>query len=164
MCEQRQTTRSYLGPGTTLAPTCRLCHSQRQVTLVCDQPSYQAIIWPTGPIRMPPILGRRCAESGIHPTGLVYTPPPSLSHLTQMRVCRHTRTIGKLQRLACKMITGTFKSSPSNMMELLANIPPVQLRLADTCYREALWLCSLPSSHPLHSHVLRAARHPPRFH
>ena len=62
------------------------------------------------------------------------------------------------------MITGTFKSSPSDVMELLANIPLVQLQLADTCYREALWLCSLPSSHPLHSHVLRAARHPPWFH
>ena len=30
------------------------------------------------------------------------------------------------------MITGTFKSSPTDMMELLANIPPVQLRLANT--------------------------------
>ena len=59
-----------------------------------------------------------------------------------------------------QMITGTFKSSPSDVMELLANIPPVQLRLANTCYREALRLCSLPSSHPLHLHVLQAARHP----
>ena len=84
-----------------------------------------------------------------------YTPlhcPSPTSH--KHGSAQHTRTISKLQRLACKMITSAFKSSPLDMMELLANIPPVQLQLADTCYREALRLCSLPSSHPLHLHAL----------
>ena len=84
-----------------------------------------------------------------------YTPlhrPSPTSH--KRGSTQHTRTIGKLQRLTCKMITSAFKSSPSDVMELLANIPLVQLRLANTCYREAHWLCSLPSSHPLRPHVL----------
>ena len=87
MCEQGQTARSYIGPGAALALAHRLHYSQRRVTLVCDQLSYQAVIWPTSPIRAPPILGRCCAESGICPSGLVCAPPPSLSHLTRARVC-----------------------------------------------------------------------------
>jgi len=51
---------------------------------------------------------------------------------------KHTREIEKVQRLACKLTTGAFKSTATDVLELHANIPPVVLHLEDSCYREAL--------------------------
>ena len=59
----------------------------------------------------------------------------------------HTTAIGKLQRLACKLITGAFKSAPLDTIKMLAYIPPIQIRLANTCYHEVLRLCT-PPVHP----------------
>ena len=76
----------------------------------------------------------------------------------------HTEIIGKLQWLTAKLTMGAFRSSNMDTLEVLANLPPVQLCLAATCHHEALHLFSLPSTHPLHLHVHKAAKLPPRFH
>src|SRR6266481_458456 len=77
---------------------------------------------------------------------------------------KHTREIEKVQWLACKLTTGTFKSTATDMLELHTNIPPVVLHLEDSCYREALCICSLPKPHPLTGPAHRASKVPPRFH
>ena len=87
---------------------------------------------------------------------------PSATH--KKGSVRIMNAISKAQRMACKRIMGAFKSAPSDMLEVLADIPPVWLHLAETCYREALRLCSLPKGHPLFTHIRSAAKPPPRFH
>ena len=76
----------------------------------------------------------------------------------------HTRELEKVQWLACKMITGAFRTTASDVLEIHAHVPPVALRLTDTCHREALRICALPASHPLSGPALRASRSIPRYH
>ena len=76
----------------------------------------------------------------------------------------HTCELEKVQRLACKLITGTFRMTASDILEVHAHVPPVALRLANTCHREALRICALPASHPLSRPALRASRSTPRYH
>jgi len=52
----------------------------------------------------------------------------------------------------------------TNILELHANIPSVQLRLANACHCEALRLCMLPVMHPLHSPVKHLAGASPCHH
>jgi len=76
----------------------------------------------------------------------------------------HMRQLAKVQRLGCKMITGAFRSTATDILDLHAHIPPIRLRLEDTCYCETLRLASLPESHPLFKIVKSSARRQPRRH
>ena len=76
----------------------------------------------------------------------------------------HTTQLAKVQRLGCKLITGAFRSTATDVLELHAHIPPIQLRLEDTCYWELLCFSSLPQSHPLHGLVKHSSRSQPRCH
>jgi len=51
-----------------------------------------------------------------------------------------------------------------DVLELHAYIPPIQIQLEDTCYREALHLLSLPKAHPLYSFIKSSARQQPCSH
>jgi len=77
---------------------------------------------------------------------------------------RHMREISKAQCLTCKLITGAFHSMATDVLELHTNIPPAQIKLANSCHREALRLCTLPKQHPLHTLVKHAARLFPKHH
>jgi len=77
---------------------------------------------------------------------------------------QHTKEIEKVQRTACRLIMGAFCSMATDVLELHANIPPVHLRLTNTCFRETLKLCTLPASHLLSSPVKHAAKHLPQCH
>ncbi|KAF8579719.1 hypothetical protein K439DRAFT_1297116, partial [Ramaria rubella] len=63
----------------------------------------------------------------------------------------------KVQRLAFKLMTGAFRCTAIDTLELHANVPPIQLRLEDSCHREVLRLASLPESHPLYPLVRHCA-------
>ena len=71
---------------------------------------------------------------------------------------QHTQELEKVQRLACKLITGTFLTTATDITELHAHVPPVALHLADSCHQEALCLCTLPKTHPLSGPTLKASR------
>ena len=76
----------------------------------------------------------------------------------------HTNIMDKIQRLGCKLITGAYRSTATDVLELHAWIPPIQIRLDDICYCEALRLVTLLSSHPLYKAVQCSSRRRPRSH
>ena len=77
---------------------------------------------------------------------------------------RHTHEIEKVQWLACRLMMGAFRLTATDMLELHANIPPIALCLKDSCYREALCVCSLPKLHLLMGPAHRASNFSPQFH
>lgn len=94
-----------------------------------------------------------------------YFPPHRVpNRKQQVGSVHHLRLLSKIQRLASILISGGFRTTSTDVLELHANIAPINLRLEDTCYREALRLCSLPKSHPLHKPVERSAKRQPRHH
>jgi hypothetical protein len=70
----------------------------------------------------------------------------------------HTKILEKVQRLGCILITGAYRSTATDVLELHAMIPPVHLRLDDTCHREAIRLSTLPDTHPLYKAVHQCAK------
>jgi hypothetical protein len=57
--------------------------------------------------------------------------------------------LGKVQNIACRLITGAFKTTPVDALNYLANIPPIELRLNQASFNATTHLASLPSHHPL---------------
>lgn len=79
---------------------------------------------------------------------------------------RRTGSIGFIKQLstvhrqALILITGAMRTSPTDILEAHANLPPLDILINRICHRETTRLCTLPPSHPLAIHVRRAARHP----
>ena len=94
-----------------------------------------------------------------------YTPvkPATPDHRATGSI-QHTQELEKVQQLACKLITGTFRTTATDVTELHTHVPPVALHLADSCHQEALHLCTLPKTHPLSGPTLKASQSLPRFH
>ncbi len=55
--------------------------------------------------------------------------------------------------MALVAITGSLRTAPTDLLEMHANILPVDLLLEKRCHKAFLRLYSLPSSHPLYSQV-----------
>ncbi|KIJ22827.1 hypothetical protein M422DRAFT_276688 [Sphaerobolus stellatus SS14] len=108
-------------------------------SMVLPKMEYALPVWYT-PVKMNEATGRR--------TGSVH----------------HTREMAKVQRLGGKIITGAFRSTATDALDLHAFMPPIDIRLEDSCHRETVRLASLPKLHPLHPIVKSAARRQPRFH
>lgn len=72
--------------------------------------------------------------------------------------------LGKVQRLAARVISGAFKTTASTALDYHAGLPPIDLRLNQSAFNSTVRLASLPPSHPLHKIVKSCARHCPRFH
>jgi ribonuclease HI len=69
----------------------------------------------------------------------------------------HANKISKVQNLAARMITGTQRSTPIELLLLHANLLPTRLRMEEQVYKATLRLCTLPASHPLSPLVRRCA-------
>ena len=63
------------------------------------------------------------------------------------------RKLSSLQHLATIAITGAMKTTATEVLEVHADIQPVDILLNDICHRATLRLASLPVSHPLHKPV-----------
>jgi ribonuclease HI len=63
-----------------------------------------------------------------------------------------------MQRLATIAITGAFKSTPVDILNAHANVPPMELQVQKKCHRAALRLAVVPEHHPMFKIVRRAAR------
>ncbi|KAK7007234.1 hypothetical protein R3P38DRAFT_3212925 [Favolaschia claudopus] len=71
--------------------------------------------------------------------------------------------LGKVQRQACKLITGALRTTATDTLDFHANVLPVHIRLNRSAYNAATRLASLPSSNPIR-HTFRRCRRVPRFH
>jgi hypothetical protein len=62
------------------------------------------------------------------------------------------------QRKAAKTITGALNTTAGDVLDVHANLFPVDLLLNKILFRAAICICSLPQSHPLHGAIHKAAR------
>ncbi|KAK7063814.1 hypothetical protein R3P38DRAFT_2491623 [Favolaschia claudopus] len=74
------------------------------------------------------------------------------------------KQIQKVQNVACRLITGAFKTTPIDALNYMANIPPIELRLNQASFNSAARLAALPPAHPLHKMVHRCMRMFPQHH
>jgi len=96
---------------------------------------------------------------------LWYTPPTkpigSQRNVGSVGVLRQMQ---KLQRLATLSIVGGMRSTPTDLLDAHAGLLPMELTLLKICHRAMVRLCTLPSSHPLHSIIRNAHLTPPNRH
>ena len=94
-----------------------------------------------------------------------YTPPTKPAGYT-----KNTGSVGalrnleKAQRLATTAITGTLRSTPTDLIDAHAGLLPMELALRKACHRAMLRYLTLPDAHPLHQVIKRAKRNPPEKH
>ncbi len=74
------------------------------------------------------------------------------------------RKLGKVQRLAARIITGGFRTTATDVLDFHAGLPPIDLHLNRIALNAATRLATLPDHHPLHPHVKRCSSTYPRFH
>lgn len=72
--------------------------------------------------------------------------------------------LGRVQRLAVRLITGAFKTTATDTLNFHAGLPPIILRLNQSVHRAAVQLATLPDSHPLHKIVTQCTSKYPRLH
>ncbi|CDO75194.1 hypothetical protein BN946_scf184794.g1, partial [Trametes cinnabarina] len=91
----------------------------------------------------------------------VRLPPGSARRKGSVGLCNR---LGKVQRLAARVISGAFKTTASIVLDFHAGLPPIDLRLNQAVFNATARLASLPPSHPLHKMVRRCSRSYPRLH
>jgi ribonuclease HI len=73
------------------------------------------------------------------------------------------RALGKVQRQACKLITGSLRTTASDTQNYHANIAPIHLRLNRSVYNATARFAALPASNPIRG-IFARCRRVPRFH
>ncbi|KAF8218529.1 hypothetical protein L208DRAFT_1350502, partial [Tricholoma matsutake] len=58
---------------------------------------------------------------------------------------------------AAKLITGSLSTTAGDVLDIHANLLPIDLLYHKILFCAIICLASLPSSHPLHNHVHSAA-------
>lgn len=71
----------------------------------------------------------------------------------------HIKKLASVHRQALSLITGALRTTATDSMETLADLPPFDTIVDRACHRAAVRLCTLPENHPLHPHVQNAARY-----
>ena len=72
--------------------------------------------------------------------------------------------MGRVQRMAAIHITGALRTTANDVLDAHADILPMELLIDKHCHHEAIRLATLPTLHPLHSHVKKAAKRKPKKH
>jgi ribonuclease HI len=72
--------------------------------------------------------------------------------------------LGKVQRLAGRLITGAFKTTATDTLDYHAFLPPIHLRLNRMVHDATVRLATLPPSNPLQAVVKRCSRAQPQKH
>jgi hypothetical protein len=68
--------------------------------------------------------------------------------------------LARVQRRATIHITGTMRSTPTDLLNIHADLLPFELLVDKKCHAAALRLATLPASHPLYRHIIEAASTP----
>ncbi|KAF7366527.1 putative RNA-directed DNA polymerase from transposon X-element [Mycena sanguinolenta] len=137
---QRRGTKAVLALSRISSPTFGLPHAYtRQLfqTIVVPRMEYALPVW------YRPVTDREGMRRG----GTVWV----------------ARALGKVQRQACKLITGSLRTTATDTQNFHANIAPIHLRLNRSAYNSAARLASLPASNPIRGTFARCRR-VPRFH
>lgn len=94
-----------------------------------------------------------------------YTPPtkPIGAKRNQGSVAA-LRGLAKTQRIATLAITGSLRTTPSDLIEIQADVFPIELTLLKTTHRAAIRLCTLPETHLLHETINEAVMSQPSKH
>jgi hypothetical protein len=66
--------------------------------------------------------------------------------------------------MAAIHITGALQTTANDVLDAHADILPMELLINKHCHHEAIHLATLPTLHPLHSHVKEAAKRKPKKH
>ncbi|KAJ3484580.1 hypothetical protein NLI96_g5547 [Meripilus lineatus] len=74
------------------------------------------------------------------------------------------KKLGKVQRLAGKIITGAFRTTAMEVLDFHAGLPPIELHLNQVVFNAATRIASLPPHHPLYKPTQRAMKYYPHFH
>jgi ribonuclease HI/endonuclease/exonuclease/phosphatase family metal-dependent hydrolase len=94
-----------------------------------------------------------------------YTPPTKPAGYTNnIGSVGVLRNLQKVQRMATTAITGTLRSTPTDLIDAHAGIFPMEIALIKACHRAIIRTLSLPDAHPLHHVIKEAKRHPPTKH
>jgi hypothetical protein len=72
--------------------------------------------------------------------------------------------LNRVQRMASIHITGAMRTTAQDVLNVHADLCPIDLLIDKHCYREALRLSTIPSTHPLHTHIRSAAKRKPHRH
>jgi len=81
---------------------------------------------------------------------------PSFAHPSDRRLCGSkglARKIGSSQRTAALAITGAMRTTPTDSLDVHANLLPAHLMFQQILYCSVLRLSSLPAAHPLKLYV-----------
>jgi ribonuclease HI len=137
---QRRGTKAVLALSRISSPTFGLPHSYtRQLfqTVVVPRMEYALPVW------YRPVMEREHARRG----GTVWI----------------AKVLGKVQRQACKLITGSLRTTATDTQNYHANIAPIHLRLNRSVYNATARLAALPASNPIRGTFARC-RCIPRLH
>ena len=74
------------------------------------------------------------------------------------------RKLSSLQCIATIAITGAMKTTATDVLEVHADLQPIDILLHDICHRATLRLASLPATHLLHKPIRTCARHLVKHH
>jgi ribonuclease HI len=75
-----------------------------------------------------------------------------------------TNKLRSTQRKVAKTVTGALSSTAGDILDVHANLLPIDLLFRKILFRAAIRICSLPQSHPLHAAIRKAARRSVRRH
>lgn len=102
----------------------------------------------------------------MHEYGLVqwYTPVQTVPDSARRRgSVGFANRLGRVQRMAARLVTGAFKTSLTDAPEYHADLMPMDLQLKVAAFNAALRLASLPPQHPLYASVQKCRTRAPRF-
>jgi hypothetical protein len=137
---QRRGTKAVLALSRISSPTFGLPHSythQLFQTVVVPRMEYALPVW--------------------------YRPVTAQEHARRSGTVWVAKVLGKVQQQACKLITGSLRTTASDTQNYHANIAPIHLRLNCSVYNATARLAALPASNPVCGTFARC-RHVPQFH
>lgn len=70
----------------------------------------------------------------------------------------HVKKLERVQRQAAIAITGAMRTTAGDVLNAHANLLPTHLAVEKICARAVVRMATHPKSHPLHSHIAKAAR------
>jgi ribonuclease HI len=78
------------------------------------------------------------------------------------------KKLTSIQRIAALAITGGLRTTPNDILDTHAGLPPCHIQLEYACFRNALRICTLPANNPVakiakNAKANRAKRHQPNI-
>lgn len=94
-----------------------------------------------------------------------YSPPTKpVGYMKNIGSVNALRRLQKTQRIATLAITGSLRTSPTDLLDVHAGLLPMELALLKACHNATVCLLTLPDTHPLHKIVKHVKRSPPTKH